>query len=267
MGGGGGDGGYQARQDSLDRDRAASRARLNALFGIAPSGPDAAGQPVSRDAFTRETAATQDQDGATSFDQSGFDAATAASAGGAAGLSGEAAKNRAALDALYGKVRTDAFTAGKRRVDEQQQGAARNLRFELFARGQDGGSVDVDQNALLGRTYAQGITDTGARADGVANQLRSDDTSSRLQLLQAIDSGMDQGSAVSSALEQMRNNANRASSDAIGTAVGDLFSNAGLIYTQNRRSQGRQNPANALPGGNGFRAPAAAATGSLSFSG
>ena len=117
----------------------------------------------------------------------------------------ESAANKAARDELYSTVRQNAFDAGKRRLDESQTDAKRNLKFELFAKGLGGGSVDVDQNALLDRTYNQGVIDLGAKADTVRNNMRSSDESTRLNLLQSIDAGMDQGSALSSAIAQMRN--------------------------------------------------------------
>lgn len=187
--GGGGDGGYQDRQDAIDRDKASARARLNELFGVG------------------DTQAAQ--------------------------------ANKTAADGLYSKVRSDAFTAGKARVDDQKAKAGRDLKFELFAKGLNGGSVDVDQNALLGRTYSQGLTDLGAKADATAADLRGNDTAARLQLLQSIDNGMDQGSAVSSALGQLKVNSDKAAADATGSNIGDLFANAGLLYQKSQASQGR----------------------------
>lgn len=238
MGGGGGDGGYQARQDQIDASKTAARSKLNALFGIAPSATSAAG-----------VAAPSPQGGAVLVGSAGdageyIQAAAPESVGAApaadTSLSDEAAKNKAALDALYGKVRTDAFDAGRRRIDEQKTAAGRNLKFELFAKGLNAGSVDVDQNALLGRTYTQGLTDLGAKADNTSNQLKAADQAARLQLLQSIDSGMDQGSAVSSALGQMQTNASKAAADATGANIGNLFADVGLLYQQSNAAKGKQ---------------------------
>jgi len=214
--GGGGDGGYQDRQNAIDSDKAAARAKLNELFGVG------------------DTPAAQ--------------------------------ANKTAADALYSKVRGDAFSAGKTRVDEQRGAAGRNLKFELFAKGLNGGSVDVDQNALLGRTYTQGLTDLGAKADATAADLRGNDTAARLQLLQSIDSGMDQGSAVGSALGQMKVNSDKAAADATGSSIGDLFANAGLLYQKSQASQGRS-AANAWWQQNGGAYIPRGTSGSLSSTG
>ena len=251
MGGGGGDGGYQARQDAIDRDKAAARQRLNLLFGVAP------------------TSSATTSGGAALVPGAVVDALTGGGVSGS-GDAAEAAKNKAALDTLYSKVRSDAYAAGKTRLDEQRGTAGRNLKFELFARGLNGGSEDVNQNALLGRTYTQGITDLGAKADDVATQLKSDDEATRLGLLQSIDNGMDQQSAISSAIGQMKNSADRAASAATSTNLGDAFANAGLLYQDAQYAKGKASAAAqmaakypSLFGGS----TKAAASGSTSFSG
>lgn len=271
MGGGGGDGGYGERQAQMDRQKQQARDALNLLFGVAPSGGAAA--PVDRSRFVTPGFSFVGDSGQSEmpevFDQAGYDAAVAA-AQAQDGMGAEAARNKAALDALYGNVRKNAFDAGKRRLDEQRGTVARDNKFELFARGLDGGSVDVDQNALIGRVYGQGLTDLGARADATATQLRTGDEQTRVSLLQSIDGGMDQGSAISSALTQMRNNADRASAEATGTSLGDLFADAGLLYQQGRRARGEQTALDyARTSGlrSPSRTPAAAARGTTTFAG
>ena len=245
--GGGGDGGYGERQDALERKKQTARDALNMRFGI---GPSATGSTVDRSRFViPANGGGGVDDGGTpgtpeGFDQTGYDAAM----GGMAGMGDEAARNKTALDALYSGVRTNAFTAGRRRVDDQKNNASRDLRFELFSRGLNGGSVDIDQNALLGRTYTQGLTDLGARADATATQLRANDESTRVGLLQSIDNGMDQGSAISSAINQLKNNADRAGSEATGMNIGNLFGDAGLLYERGRRAQGEQSAAQMFRG-------------------
>ncbi len=236
--GGGGDGGYQERQDAQDRQKQLARNALNVAFGVAPTA-----STVSPAAFSGGSSGAVDADGmpyaSAPYDQAGYDAAIGAESG----QSSEAAKNRAALDALYGSVRTNAYNAGKRGLDEGRENAARDTKFELFARGLNGGSVDVDQNALLGRKYTEGLTNLGGKADSAAADLRTGDENARLTLLQSIDNGMDQGSAVSSALAQMRNNSDKASAEAIGTDVGDLFSDGAFLYSQGRKARGEQSAA------------------------
>lgn len=271
--GGGGDGGYGERQAQQDAQKQQARNALNVLFGVAPTG----GAP-NASSFWQQSAGsgTGEGDGNSggagaappTFDQAGFDAALAEYAG----LSDKAATNKAALDQMYAGVRQNAFDAGKRRLDEQRGTAGRDLKFELFARGLNGGSVDVDQNALLGRVYGQGVTDLSAKADATRTALRTGDESTRVSLLQSIDNGMDQGSAISSALAQMRNNADRAASEATGTTLGNLFADAGLLYEQGRRARGERTfmeqwRAANQPGSAGPRPSSAVTRGSTTFAG
>lgn len=241
--GGGGDGGYGAKQEKIEADKARARAELNRMFGVYTPGANVVADPAS---FGVDGGASWggggsgEPDTSSSFDEAGYQAAQNTANTGNAAMEAEAAKNKAARDALYGGIRTNAYDAGKRRLDDQRDVAARDTKFELFARGLNAGSTDIDQNALLGRTYGNGILDLGAKADGVATDARTNDEQTRLGLLQSIDNGMDQGSALSSALVQMRNNSDRASSAAQGTALGDLFGTGGFLYEQGRRAQGTQ---------------------------
>jgi hypothetical protein len=237
--GGGEDTGYEEKQAKIEAEKQRARDALNAQFGA----PTAMAAP-SRDAFTKQggqrfASNGGGGDGADgfyvddpgTFDEAGFNAArsqydTAKTTGGT-------------RDALYQTVRDNAFNSGKMKLDEQKAEAARKLKFELFARGQNGGSEDINQNALLGRTYSTGLIDLGAKADAAKADFRGNDESSRLGLLQSIDSGTDQGSAISSALSQMQVNADKAASEATGTTLGDLFANVGLISNQGQARAGK----------------------------
>jgi hypothetical protein len=247
MGGGGGDD-YSAKQAEIERGKQKARDALNLSFGIAPSG----GTAPDRAAFTRtiytntpnpnqnpyDNGGTVQQTSTPSeqFDQAGYDAALASYNG----QSAEAQKNKAARDALYGTVRQNAFDAGKRGLDESRTNAERDQKFALFAQGLNGGSVDIDQGATLGRTYDKGLLDLGAKADAARTGLESNDENTRLGLLQSIDAGMDQGSALSSALNQLKTNNDRASAEAQGTTLGDLFAGTGLLYTKSNLARGKQ---------------------------
>ncbi len=228
MGGGGGSDDYSARAAETEARKAQARNALNVLFGVAPA------------------ASTQTQQGG-GVGRSIFDAATdreadpeALALAQSSSLSDEAARNKTAREAIYQKVRDDAFAAGKRGFDERRDVAKRQNRFALFAQGLAGGSEDVDQNAMLQRAYNEGVLQLGAKADAAKTDMMSNDEQTRLGLLQSIDAGMDEGSAVSSALGQLKVNSDRAAAQAQGTAVGDLFADAGLLYTQSQAAKGRR---------------------------
>lgn len=214
MGGGGSNDDYSSKQAEIEAKKQKARDALNVMFGIAPTasvspqmGED--GQPVAMP-----------------------------------DVSGEVEANKTGRDALYSTIRDNAFNAGKRGLDERKTGAGRDLKFELFAKGLNGGSVAVDQSALLDRTYKQGLLDLGAKADAAKTDVMGNDEQTRLGLLQSIDAGMDQGSALSSALNQMKVNGDRATASAQGTTLGNLFDDAGLLYSKSKYSQGQQNAQN-----------------------
>jgi|GEM_PF-5690641 len=226
MGGGGGDGGASARQAEIEKKKAAAREALNRQFGIfvAPE----------RSNFMR-TVTTTDPEGLTNsqsvFDAGAYEAALADY--------NDAKSKEGEREALYQTVRDNAYAAGKRGLDESRDEAARKTKFELFARGLAGGSEDINQNALLGRTYSQGLLDLGAKADAAKTQFKTDDEQTRLSLLQSIDAGMDQASATTSAMNQMKNSAERAAANAQGTSLGNLFADSALIYNQSQAAKGK----------------------------
>lgn len=226
-GGGGGDGGYQARQDEIDRKKQAARAQLNTLFGVS-SGTTA---PVA----SRSGGLIDKFRGLFPGQEDPGDYGVGSGVG-----PDPAAANKAARETLYSQVRDNAFTAGKRGLDEKKTDATRQNKFALFAQGLAGGSEDIDQNALLDRTYKQGLLDLGAKADAAKTDMMSNDEQTRLGLLQSIDAGMDEGSALSSALNQMKVNSERAAANAQGTSLGDLFGTAGLLYQKSNAARGAQ---------------------------
>jgi len=236
-GGGGGDGGYQERADAEAARKQQARNQLNVLFGVAPTG----GGPAApdRQAFYKQGGPVA-EDGSMPgmFDEAGYNAAQA-EYNSALGLGAEAERNKAAREALYGKVREDAFTAGKRQLDERRDEAARKTKFALFERGLNGSSQADDQNTLVNRTYQQGLLDLGARADGVRADLSGNDEQTRLGLLESLNAGTDQGSAISSALNQMKVASDKAAATAAGANLGDLFGDAGLLYNQNNVNNAR----------------------------
>jgi hypothetical protein len=248
MGSDDGDGGFQERADAESAKKGAARNQVNALFGAAPTAP--VGPAPNRDLFNRDYTTVSggetrndDVQHSTYFDQSGYDKAMADYTD-AMNLGGKAASNKAARDALYGTVRDNAFNAGKRTLDEANADAQRKTKFALFDRGLNGSSLQDDQNALLNRTYNQGLLDLGSKADQTKADLAGNDEGTRLGLLQSLDAGMDQGSAVSSALGQMKVNSDKAASTQLGANIGDLFAGSGALYTQMQNNQAQERARN-----------------------
>lgn len=213
--GGGGDGGFAKAQAGQEQAKQRARYALNSVFGVAPGEAPNPDDFYDRPSYQKSLKAYQD-------------------------ALPDVGKNKAAIEALYSGVRDNAFGAGKRGLDENYERAARDNKFALFAQGLNGGSVDVDESALLRRTLDTGLLNLGAKADAAKADFRGNDEQTRLGLLQSIDAGMDQGSALTSALNQMRINSDRATSQAQGTDIGNLFEGAGLLYTKSQAARGQQ---------------------------
>lgn len=240
--GGGGDGGASERAAQTEAQKEQARAALNYVFG---EGSGNAASSLDRNNFykQRQIGTVKDDNGwngfepvyETYFDEPAYEAALKADAD-AAGANA----NKAAREKLYSTVRDNAFNAGKTNLDEKYDTAKRNNSFALFAQGLNGGSEDIDQNALLKRTYDQGLLDLGAQADSAKADLRSKDETSRLNLLNAINAGTDQASALSSAAQQLANNYDSAAATAAGTTLGNLFDTSGALYTKSNAAAGKQ---------------------------
>jgi hypothetical protein len=264
MGGGGDDAAYEAKQQKIEDNKQAARERLNYMFGVGDGGAarsvdkgqftstvPVSGQPApsgpamvsANSGFVPGQITTENGVEAPpppmfqeSFDQAGYDAAAAKAAAEA-----EASNpNKGARDQLYQTIRDNAFNSGKTRLDEAQQDAARKLKFELFAKGLNGGSEDVDENANLHRTYTGGLLDLGAKADAAKADFRQGDETTRLNLLQSIDAGMGQGTALSSAIGQMQVNSDKAAAQAMGTDLGNLFDTGKEFWNQSQYARGAQ---------------------------
>ncbi len=241
--GGGGDGGYGARQDADEARKAAARAKINELFGI--SAPKPAASPSASPSGPRPSLPSDPSQRFTGGWQTAQPAPVAPTSPGTVDPYGpaaptEAERNKTGLEALYGKVRDNAFTSAKRALDEQRDDQQRSLKFELFARGLRGGSADIEQNARLGLADTEGLTRVGANADGLVSSLRANDEQTRLGLLQSIDAGMDEGSALSSALAQLKNNSERATAEAQGQIFGDMLGAGADAYAGSQRAKGQQ---------------------------
>lgn len=163
----------------------------------------------------------------------------------------EAAANKAAREKLYGDTRAASFDLNKTKLDQDREASSRELKFALARSGLFGGSTDVDQHALEQRAYDRGILDTGTMADTGVADLRSQDEQSRLGLLSQVNAGVDAGSALSSARDQLSINAARADAAARGNTIANLFNNIGLLYDRQNQGAGVLDARRLYPGGTG----------------
>lgn len=164
-------------------------------------------------------------------DTSGLDAAKARTRSSIAGMfDGQ--------DTRYQGIRDSVLGFQKSNLDRDREEAARKLKFSLLRTGNAGGSLQVDEGSKLGRTYDRGLLDATNLADQAAQSARSSDASTKLDLLGRVDSGLDQDAATASAAEQMRLAGDRATSQGLGTTLGNVFADAGLMFQTDAARRG-----------------------------
>lgn len=236
-GGGGGDGGASERQAQQEKEKGSARAAINRIFGVGASASDA---PTREQFTTPGYDPYGDGNIPAKFDEAGYDNALAGYT-----ASGSPDVNAAARTAGYDRIKSAVLDFNKNKLDTDREPAARQLNFALLRSGNAGGSVDIDQNNLMQRKYDQGLLDATNSADAAALEAKSGDEEARLNLLSRIDAGMDQGSAIAGANQQLQNSADRAIAAAKGQSIGNVFDNAGLLYQTSQVANG-QNDASSL---------------------
>ena len=143
-----------------------------------------------------------------------------------------------ARNQLYDTVSNDTYNFHKQRLDDSRDLAERSLRFQLARQGQFGGSLDIDQNSELSKGYNNGLVDTKNLADAARNEAMARDEQTRIDLINRINAGMDEASAISSANSQMQSNIAQARDNALSQSLGDAFGNVALLKNRWDYQQG-----------------------------
>ena len=214
--GGNNDGGAGARAEEDRQRKAAATRDVNRIFGIDSGaatdrpGPAKGGDDSRGQQWDRERAAEQEV----------------------------LAKNKAGREAMYEKNKDDVFDFNKSELDEDFAKSDRELRFALARAGLSGGSVEVDDKDKQNLAYDKGILTSKSYGEDAAAKFRGADENARLDVINQIQSGVDSGSAISSAQRGLDISADKADAAIRGQALGDVFADAGLLYNKNQRDQG-----------------------------
>lgn len=155
-------------------------------------------------------------------------------------LNDSADRNRSLRENAYEKNRTDVFDFNKSKLDDDFSKSDRELRFELARSGLFGGSVDTDDRAKQNLAYDKGAIQARSLSDDAASKYRGADEQSRLEVINQIQSGVDSGSAIASAQRGLEIAADKAAASATGNAIGNVFSDAGLLYQDRQRQLGQE---------------------------
>lgn len=250
-GGGGGDGGASERKAAEDARIATAIKQLNEVFGVVDAKPEAVdknnyyvnqrlvsgrnnmfggktpevwenvasnNQPVfsgpimgigqSNQAITRKV-----------FDQASYDAALKASQDKANSLKAGAQ----ARENLYTKIGTDAKNVAMTDLNKERGISERELKFSLARNGLSGGSRDIDSNRDVLDTYQQGVLKASNIGSQTANEARSSDEKTRVNLINSIQAGLTSGDAVQQAYAGMSNNAAAAQDAANSASLAGFF--------------------------------------------
>lgn len=232
--GGGGDGGAAERKAKEDRRIAAAIKQLNSTFGIGNATPEA----VDKNAFTKivETGPNNPaqpwaaQNYKTVFDQAGYDAAVQASKDKASALNARAGQR----EQLYSKIGQDATNVAMTDLDKERGITERELKFQLARNGLSGGSRDIDANRDVLDNYQQGVLKASNIGTQTANEARSSDEKTRVNLINSIQAGLTAGDAVQQAYAGMSNNAAAAQDAANAASLTGFFD---VLRNQQERNQ------------------------------
>ncbi len=138
------------------------------------------------------------------------------------GIGDDAAK--AQREQLYSTVGTDTRNYFSNQLEEDRAAARRALDFQKARMGVAGSSQGIDMDNEFQKRYDRGLLDIGNRADTAASGMRTSDEQARLGLISKITAGLDQGSAVNSALSQLQTNSENARNQAMAGRMANVFS-------------------------------------------
>lgn len=242
-GGGGGDGGAAARKAAEDARIASAIKRINQIFAV----DKFQAEPVDSSAFMQE----QRQPGSVPagytlvpgqvedrsipniwggaplmktvnmlFNKAAYDSAVEKSRADAERKNAEAMAGR---EGLYTKIGEDTKANALLDLNKDRALAERDLGFMLARQGLSGGSRDVDVNRDVLDTHQRGVLRAANMGSSAANNARSADDQTRVKLIQSIQAGLDEGSAMQQAYEGMRNNSRAAQDQANMATLAGFF--------------------------------------------
>lgn len=152
------------------------------------------------------------------------------------GIGDDAAK--AQRDALYGTVGTDTRNYYSQQLEEDREAARRALDFQKARTGVAGSSQGIDMDSEFQKRYDRGLLDVSNRADSAASGMRTSDEQARLGLISKVASGIDQGSAVSSAMSQLQTNLENARNQSMQGRMANVFSDLLAGFTNGQALSG-----------------------------
>jgi len=119
-------------------------------------------------------------------------------------------------------------------LNQQKAENDRALKFATARSGLTGGSESIDRVRRAAEDYTRGVTEVDRRAQGAANELRSQDEQARMNLIAMAQSGLDATTASQRASTALQNNLAGNLASARTAALGDAFGGMADIYKRSR---------------------------------
>lgn len=145
-------------------------------------------------------------------------------------------------NASYDKVRQSNLGLMMNDIARNRADTTRNVGFGLQRNGLFGGSVDVDTHRDITDANQRSVIQANQLADNQVAQMRSNDESTRADLISRINAGLDADSAATTATQRMLNNRQEALTTNPSGALNNLFAGIGSAWNGYQFANGAANP-------------------------
>lgn len=125
-------------------------------------------------------------------------------------------------------------------VNDQQDVAARQLKFADARNGLTGGSAAADAGGMLRKDYQAGLVSADAAAQNGVDALRAADQAQKNQLIQLSDSASGTGQGETNALNMARGAVANNNNAAAPATLGSFFGDVGGVYQQRQQVAAQQ---------------------------
>lgn len=154
----------------------------------------------------------------------------------------EVSTNEAQRNAGYDKVRQSNLGLMMNDIARNRADTTRNVGFGLQRNGLFGGSVDVDTHRDITDANQRSVIQANQLADSQVASMRSNDESTRAELISRINAGLDADSAAATASQRMAINRQQALSEPSSGALNNLFASIGGALNSYQYANGAANP-------------------------
>ncbi len=125
----------------------------------------------------------------------------------------------------YAGHRQNVYDLNKTAIDKSYEDAQRGLVFNLARNGLSNSSIGADKKSDLLTNYNDNIQKANDMSDSAMNSLKTSDERTRQNLVNSVQTGLDQTQAVSQALGNMQLNYDKANETNVANNWDSMFDN------------------------------------------